>query len=896
MLAKASFFILLCVTLGCQSFRNPTRFWNSSKSAPPSPESPASETTTPATTATTTSPENTSQEPQATSPATTPVDVKTAADHLNGKLDEKAESSFRIGDVETILAQPGGWIGTPKNLRDTQKQHNPQEQHHEVSWNWYHPGIEEILAWPEENDPILRETLQKKEPVSATNAAICLARVGDSSGVPVLLGAIRSPRLEMPIRAAAAEALASLDTSTQTIQKLIDEYSDEGKTPNPDLYRELITGLARHIDPAGNQRFLAALKSRDVGVRLAAIEAWSKSQSKVLPDELVYLVADQNDKNRSAVMHALGTHDHPQRMHYINSGLHDANYLVRVAAVEALGQIRSKEAIDWLEEATTSSSPIVRAAAVRSLATAGQNEMALKLAKDQAWQVRLAVAEVLAEDKTPNANTLDVARTLLHDRSPQVQSQTLSSIDTWPLANSGPLLLDAIEKLGFQARQEATTQLAKHWEPAKRFPRHAPEEVRQRTITQLRDEFQQEFGRFDAGAVDLAQIGTEATSARIDPTLVTRAKRLIAKHEDPRCASADRYQIRQTLRGLSPNPMAVLEYLVFEENQELPEAFYTTLLPELDPTFDILYRMQEETTTSTKIPTREQKEKAMARRRAASDLIRLTAEHKPSRLALDRLAEQMLQESDALVWRSVLIAFADNGSESMLQMIRVAIGHESAEVRRRACEWLAAHPDPGNFKLLKPALDDTNQNVKIAAVRAIVAGGNLDDTEPLENILDDNQTATKKDRLAAQVTMHNQSRAERKNIEPPTINLQEIEPLTKLLGDSNEELRIEVAYALAAFGDEKGPQALKQLARSRDANVRQKAAEAMGRLEDPRYASFLISLLDDQLNVRHAALDALPKAVGHEVPAAGDRRPTTPTESITRWKEWHAHRTGSSFR
>ena len=894
----AGFFITLSSMLGCQSLSDATQSWRAASLKTPLPAeeaqnqvaSPPKDSSPEATPFVETPPSVSSVGAEEKAKPSPSVDTTAEKKSSENSSTANAESTFRIADVKTILAKSGGWIGTPQTLRDAKTAQN------EVVWNWYHPGIEEVLAWPEENGPTIHEVLEKKEPVSATNAAICLARLGDSSGVSVLLGAIRSPRLDMSLRAAAAEALASLDSSAQTVQNLIDEFGDEGKTPHPDIYRELISGLARHLDPAGDHRFLAALKSRSAEVRLAAIEAWSKSESKILPDELVYLVADQNDKNRSAVMHALGTHDHPQRMHYLNAGLHDVNYLVRVAAVEALGQIGSKEAIDRLEEATASNSPIVRAEAVRSLAVADQCELALKQAKDEAWQVRFAVAEVLAETKTPNAKELEAARVLLHDRSPQVQSRTLDSIDMWPLAKSGPLLIEAIEKLGFQTRQEATTQLAKHWEPAKRFPRHAPEEVRQRAIAQLRSEFQQEFGAATTTAMSAEDnsSATRVTQETIDPTWITHAKRLIAKHEDPRCASADRYQIRQTLGNLGPAPMVILEHLVFKEHQKLPEEFYTTLLPELDPTFDILYRMQENTEPSTKISS----EKSMERRHAASDLIRLTAEHKPSRLAMDRLAEQMLQESDTLVWRSVLIAFANNDSEPMLQMIRVAIGHDSAEIRRRACEWMAAHPDPSYFKLLKPALEDTNQKVKIAAIRAIVAGGKLEDAAPLKNILDEDQQITEvRDQLIARIhASGNPSQSEFEKAEPSLANLQEIEPLKKLLGDSSEELRLEVAYALAAFGDEDGPQALKRLAQSRDANVRQKAAEAMGQLEDPRYTSLLINLLDDQLNVRRAALGALPKSVGHEVPAAGDRSPRTPTEKIARWKEWYAHRTGSSLR
>ena len=849
---------LSCSTLGCQSLKDLNRAWfkpKTSEKRDPSGTTPAASVDSAAT--------------KTTGPPSDPQAPSTIQNHDSGKAsfkdlfgNRKEDSPFRIDDVEAILAKSGGWMGTPVPKQD------------KVPWNWYHPQIEEILAWPKENDRAIRLSLQKKEPVSATNAAICLARCGDTSGVSILIGAIRSPRLDMSLRAAAAEAFASLDSSVQTVQKLIDEFSDEGKTPRPVLYRELITGLARHVDPAGDTRFLKALRSQDVDVRNAAIEAWKKSQGKVLPDEVVHLAADSSEKNRCAVMHALGTHDHPQRMHYLDSGLRDINYLVRIAAVESLGQIGTQEAIDRLQESTKSNSPIVRAAAVRSFAQAGRSELALPLVKDEAWQVRLAVAEALP--KIPSGKALEAAGELLHDRTPRVQQEILSSIKGWPLAQSGPLLLDAIENLSFHSRQEAITQLASQWEPARNFPRHAPEDVRKRAIIELRSEFQKAFGSLDQYAANPVEQDTSSSKpVQIDPELILRAKRLIAKHDDPRCASADRYQIRQMIRNdLGRDPLAVLEHLVFEEHQDLPEAFYTTVLPDLDPTFDILYKMQIQTKP---VSSWLKSQASLSRRRAASKLIRLTAERQPSRLALDRLAELMLQETDPLVWRSVMIALADNGSESMLQMVRIAIGHDSSDIRRRACEWLAAHPDPDHFHLLKPALNDSDLGVKVAAVRAVVAGGKLKDSAPLQNMLDDTQASS---------VVRNLPPA---NNPPPTASQKEIEPLKKLLGDTNEELRVEVAYALAAFGDENGVQAIKQLAQSRDANVRQKAAEAMGRLEDPRYTSFLIQLLDDHLNVRRAALNSLPKTVGHEVPAAGNYQPQTTAEITARWKEWYAN-------
>ncbi len=61
-----------------------------------------------------------------------------------------------------------------------------------------------------------------------------------------------------------------------------------------------------------------------------------------------------------------------------------------------------------------------------------------------------------------------------------------------------------------------------------------------------------------------------------------------------------------------------------------------------------------------------------------------------------------------MVWQNVLTAVAAEGSEPAIRLAYTAIGHPAAEVRRRACEHLAAHPSPAHAEVLLPALQDAN--------------------------------------------------------------------------------------------------------------------------------------------------------------------------------------------
>jgi HEAT repeat protein len=227
-----------------------------------------------------------------------------------------------------------------------------------------------------------------------------------------------------------------------------------------------------------------------------------------------------------------------------------------------------------------------------------------------------------------------------------------------------------------------------------------------------------------------------------------------------------------------------------------------------------------------------------ARRRAAERLAELARQRTLGRPVALRLAEAMTREADPLVWRSVLMAVASDGSEPADRLAYLAIGHPASEVRRRACEHLAAHPSPSHAKVLLPALEDANPAVAIAAVRALGASGGLEDTGPFR----------------------------------------------RLLGSPNEAMRVEAATSLAQLGDPSGAAALERLAHSRDPSIRRQAAMAMGRVGDPVFAATLVGLLEDQYAIRLAALESLPKVMGQPGSGLESPPPGGTAEQVEFWR------------
>lgn len=232
---------------------------------------------------------------------------------------------------------------------------------------------------------------------------------------------------------------------------------------------------------------------------------------------------------------------------------------------------------------------------------------------------------------------------------------------------------------------------------------------------------------------------------------------------------------------------------------------------------------------------------------ASSDVLvrREAADHlatgpPPGPAVVSRLAELILREPDPLVWQGVLAAVRRDSGEAATRLVYAALGHPSAEVRRRACEHLAAHPSPGHAEVLLPSLEDPIDSVRLAAIEALAAAGRLDDVGPLE----------------------------------------------RLLASSNPDLRLAAAVALCRVGSQAGPAALERLSLSEDPTERRRAAEAMGRVGDRSLAAALVRLLDDRPNVRTAALKSLVTLAGRNVAANPDGPAFDAARQNDLWKTW----------
>lgn len=695
---------------------------------------------------------------------------------------------------------------------------------------WHQRGIEDIVARPPQARPDLARALADNDPTVATNAAIALARLGNSAGLAALTAAVRASRRPSVLRCAAAEALGRLpsDVAARPLNELAGEFGQPDRSGYfSELHAELLRALARHVDPAGNPHFAAALHSPSAEVRQEVVRAWQRSRSGDLPAELLALRSDCDLRVRGELWKLTAARHYPPALTWLVAAAYDRELRGRLEAIAALGVFGGPEAQAALVKLHENQPELIRAAAVAALAVAGDRAHVAEAAKDRGWRVRAAVADALAA--YPDRPGADLAAELLRDANLDVQQRVLASVRGWPLELAGPVLLDALETGGYLVRKRAAEQLSATWPPAREFSVDATSAQRAEVLATLRTRLRQDMagGRLASAAPPRPAVDdAPGTPTGTELQLVEAALREIgaASAEPPPPAAVG------SLTGLGPRLLPALDRLLSVRQVEVPEVVYQDVLPTMGPAFAALQRLQSRDLNQ--------------RREAAEKLADLAAQHPLGRTAIGRLAALVLREPDAQIWQCVLAAVSGDGSEPALGLAAAGLSHPSADVRRRACENLAAHPRPQHAALLAPSLEDSSPAVVTAAVRA------LGTCAP----------------AAA----------------PPA--------LRQLLAAPGEALRLDAATALARLGDPAGPAALERLAYSGEPAIRRQTAVAMGELGDAVFAGTLIRLLDDRPAVQRAALESLPRvAGGAPAPAAAQWRPDT-AEQIRQWKRWFESR------
>jgi len=618
------------------------------------------------------------------------------------------------------------------------------------------------------------------------------------------LGCSRWPVVHRQEATAQTEAEASREHATTSAQA---RAAEEPAPPASGSDTTVLPGPASGVPAAAR-------------AKIESLQAWQRGRGDVPPADLARSAQDLNPLVRAAAVEAAAARRVPEAEKMAASALEDPDLQVRLAAVAALGALGGDKATASLQSLLDDRGEVVRAAAVRALAREADDAILVRAWKDRSWRVRLAAAEALAT--RPDATGAQLARELLDDPSAAVQAAVVHSVERWPRAQAGPVLLAALASNARSTREAAARQLAAAWPDAAEFAIDGSPSQRAEALARLHAAFRNRFP---------SDLGTPAKAVQEKPPAprpsaeqVAEARRLIQAIEAPGISTRVREESFRRLAGFGASLVGILECMTAESRSPLPEAVYRDVLPQCAPEFAAMVRLGSADVS--------------ARRRAAEELAALGQRQALGPLARSRLAAVAEKEPDALVWRGTLGAIAHDASEPSLRLACAAASHPAPEVRRLACEYLLRHPEAKQEPVLLAALNDPHREVVCAAVRALGARGALEDRQPLK----------------------------------------------RLLGTADESMRVEAALALARLGDPAGPAALERLAQSTDPVVRRQAATAMGQVPNPAYKATLIRLLDDRYSIRLAALESLSKVAGGETSRTPDAERGTIEERIARWK------------
>ncbi len=705
---------------------------------------------------------------------------------------------------------------------------------------WRHAGVEPLARLAIDAGE-LRSQLEVGGIVAA-NAAILLSRRGDDTGLFVLERTIRDRGLRPNLRCAAAEALGRLSgpAAGRTLRQLASEqrvWQQHGGYL-AELHAELLRSIRAGIEQADGPLVRLAFEQEATSVLVEALRAWAVGGWSEMEARAVALRLHADAAVRAEALRALASRGHPQAAQFCNAGLNDGVLAVRLAAAECLGMCPGTEARRALLDALAREEEQVRAEVVRALGMRGEFEAVRAAAADRSWRVRRAVAAALAEDAT--AQGAAALRRLVEDRSPDVQLAAVASLGELPPSLGGEVLLEALGHPVYRTRVAARERLMRLWPPACSYLPDGPPEQRRAMLAELRDLWHASQNGLAGGRDILSKTpnasGDRTRHAEVSPAHAQQDASLPSHDAKDGELAAVRQAIAELRQGHSDAALVYLQSLgtrlplllaeLSRTGEPLPEAVWHDVLPHIAQEYlwlDLL-------ATGAPLP----------RRQAAAKLAQHAAQADLPSLVLERVAALGSRERDAAVLRSLLLAVGADGRPAALVLARASLGHNSPEIRRMACEHLERFPAKEHVPALIAALGDPQPSVVAAAARAL-------------------------------------------GVQPPPLDLAALE---KLLAAPDRRVRLAAAISLVRLGSPAGIAALERLAHDPDPEVRRLAATAMGELGAPEFVPTLIALLDDQTQVRHAALTALPAAAGYALPETQPGDPEHGLDAALRWQRW----------
>ena len=288
--------------------------------------------------------------------------------------------------------------------------------------------------------------LDDSNPYILGSAILALARLDASVLAEQLAGYIRHESAYVQMQAVRAAAILGYTQVGPEIVRLLEKtraarqaagFTDPSATRDrhsSDLYN-LQNQLIR---AAGDLKLQAATPllldtaQKDIGFRGLAVEALIAIGAEIDPQILARLLADPGVFLRKRLLALFAQYNYQHALPLLRPMLNDENFMIRVAALQALGQMRDSEAvprITWL--CSHDSNPFLRVQAVQTLVDLqGRDALAtlLALTGDANFQVRRTAAAYLVEWQEHSAAALRALAQFAVDFPEDTLCPTIQSI------------------------------------------------------------------------------------------------------------------------------------------------------------------------------------------------------------------------------------------------------------------------------------------------------------------------------------------------------------------------------------------------------------------------------------------------------------------------------------
>ncbi|WP_146504442.1 HEAT repeat domain-containing protein [Rubinisphaera italica] len=479
---------------------------------------------------------------------------------------------------------------------------------------------------------------------------------------------------------------------------------------------------------------------------------------------------------------------HPLAESYLTQKLSHVDIKVKQASLCSLGLLPEKSANTFLTSRLEQEQGQNKALVL--LALSYQNpEIMERSVHDEDRSVRLEVAKFAGEH--PSRTSLTTLLKLVKERDPEIQQAAVEAVKNWDKELAFPVLAAGFHLGMFQTRQQARESLEQHFHIVIAGIEDSQEQRRQ-ILDQIQSEHLPEISWNETPVF-------HADASRLQPeedvyAQQTRVRSQLNQLLDEELSRIEKQEIEQDLQRTAERSPVVL-------NRELDRLATKELKP-------LAIKL-------SKLPCRGcepfenlDSDQLLQRRRAARQFVEIATQETLPEWTIRLLGEQLKNEQDPHVCRAILASISNDTTPQSRHVAEIALLHPWADVRILGCQYVQKHRLPQLAPLLIPLLQERNQAVQVAAIRAAGFCRNP-------------------------IVIDGLSTSETSSL-PSGLRL--------LLGTVPGHIELEVLLALARLDDSQGKSELIKLAYSPDGERRREVVTRISELDDREFSEPLIRL------------------------------------------------------